>query len=162
MRLFPRIMLAACVLGASGGAWAGVSVSFTQPEKFSDLPFTTAERERVLKELSEHFLALGKQLPAGQNLTVEVSDVDLAGREEPSRRASNEIRVLRGGVDWPRIRLHYTLESNGKVLGSGEAELSDMAYMSNINRYSSGDRLRYEKRMIDDWFAKQFKAVPRG
>jgi hypothetical protein len=161
MRLFSRTMLAACAL-AAGGAWAGVSVTYTEPEQFSDLPFAASERERVLQELSEHFLALGKRLPADQNLQVEVSDVDLAGREEPSRRASNEIRVLRGGADWPRIRLRYTLESNGKVLGSGEAELSDMAYMSNINRYAPGDRLRYEKRMIDDWFARQFKAAPRG
>ena len=162
MRLFSRTMLAACALAASGGAWAAVSVTYTQPEKFSDVPFASAERERVLQELSEHFLALGKQLPAGQNLKVEVSDIDLAGREEPTRRAANEIRVLRGGADWPRISLRYTLESNGQVLGSGEAELSDMAYMRNINRYGSGDRLRYEKRMIDDWFAKQFQAAPRG
>ncbi|MFM9437800.1 Ni/Co efflux regulator RcnB [Janthinobacterium sp. CG_23.3] len=162
MRVFSRTMLAACALALSGGAWAAVSVSYTQPEKFSDLPFSIAERERILKELSAHFLILGKRLPAGQNLNVEVRDIDLAGREERTGRTADEIRVLRGGADWPRISLRYTLESNGQVLDSGEAKLSDMAYMDKLNRYASGDRLRYEKRMIDDWFAKQFKAAPRG
>ena len=50
--------------------------------------------------------------------------------------------------------VRYTLESNGKVIDSGEDQLSDMNYMGHINRYSEGDTLRYEKAMIDDWFKK--------
>lgn len=165
MRIFSRTMVAALSLAASAGAWAGVSVSFTEPEKFSDLPFAASEREQVLKDLRAHFVELGKTLPADQDLKIEVGNVDLAGREEPSRRAANEIRVLRGGADWPRISLRYSLESNGKVLRSGSEELSDMVYLNRTGVYGSGDRLRYEKRMIDDWFARQFQPAqpaPRG
>lgn len=151
-------MVAALSLAASAGAWAGVSVTYTEPEKFSDLPFAPIEREQVLKDLRAHFVELGKKLPADQDLKIEVRNVDLAGREEPTRGASNEIRVMRGGADWPHISLRYSLESNGKVLRSGSEELSDMVYLNRIGVYSSGDRLRYEKRMIDDWFAKQFPA----
>ncbi len=161
MRTFPRAMLAALSLAASSAAWAGVSVSYVHPEKFSDLPFAVADREQVLQELNGHFLALGKKLPAGQNLAIQIDDIDLAGREEPSRRAINGIRVLRGGADWPRISLRYTLEADGKVLRSGTGELADMDYLGHINGYASGDSLRYEKRMIDDWFAKEFGVKAR-
>lgn len=161
MGTFPHTMLAALSLAASSAAWAGVSVSYVHPEKFSDLPFGVAEREQVLQDLNGHFLALGKKLPTGQNLAIQINDVDLAGREEPSRRAANEIRVLRGGVDWPRISLRYTLEADGKVVRSGAGELADMDYLGHINGYASGDRLRYEKRMIDDWFAKEFGVKTR-
>jgi hypothetical protein len=30
-----------------------------------------------------------------------------------------------------------------------------MMYQQQLNRYSSGDPLRYEKRMLDDWFKKE-------
>lgn len=156
MRIISRTWLAALSLLVSGAAWAGVSVSYVEPEKFSDLPRQTEERARMLKDLSEHFHKLGKKLPLEQTLKIEVTDIDMAGREEPSRRMANDLRVLRGGADWPHMRLRYSLESNGKVLRSGSDNLSDMSYLNRLNSYSTGDSLRYEKRMIDDWFAQQF------
>lgn len=162
MRIISRTWLAALSLAASGAAWAGVSVSYVEPEKFSDLPRQTEDRARMLKDLSEHFQKLGQKLPLDQTLKIEVTDIDLAGREEPSRRMANDVRVLRGGADWPHMRLRYWLESNGKVLRSGSDNLSDMAYLNRLNSYSTGDSLRYEKRMIDDWFAQQFGKAKAG
>jgi hypothetical protein len=37
-----------------------------------------------------------------------------------------------------------------------------MAYLNRIGGAGSGDRLRYEKRMVDDWFARQFLSKGRG
>jgi hypothetical protein len=137
---------------AAGAASADVSVNYIEPERFSDLPFTPWERESVLKELTQHFAKLGAQLPPGQNLRIEVKDIDLAGREYPSR-GTHDLRIIKSnGADWPRIDLHYTIESNGQVLRSGDAQLRDMAFMDHIGRYSDGENLRYERRMIDDWF----------
>jgi hypothetical protein len=137
---------------AAGAASADVSVNYIEPERFSDLPFTPWERESVLKELTQHFARLGAQLPPGQNLRIEVKDIDLAGREYPGRGA-RDLRIIKSnGVDWPRIDLHYTIESNGQVLRSGDAQLRDMAFMDRLGRYTDGDNLRYERRMIDDWF----------
>ena len=117
---------------------------------------STQERDDVLKELSRHFEKLGASLPPGQTLKIEVTDVDLAGRENPSLRAGQEIRVMNGRVDWPRMRLHYVLEQDGKVIRSGDAALSDMSYLTRINHYFSNEKLRYEKLMIDDWYANTF------
>jgi len=147
-----QLALAGLMLLAAGAASAGVTVNYHEPDKFSDLPFTPWEREDALKELTEHFVGLGKALPAGQDLKVEVLDIDLAGREYPGARAPRDIRVLKGQADWPVIHLRYSLEANGQVLKSGEERLSDMNYMHRVNRYFDGESLRYEKQMIDDWF----------
>lgn len=137
---------------AAGAASADVTVNYIQPERFADLPFAPWEREAVLKDLTQHFAKLGAQLPPGQNLRIDVQDIDLAGREYPGRGA-RDLRVIHSnGVDWPRIELHYAIESNGQVVRDGDVQLRDMAFMDRIGRYSDGDSLRYEKRMIDDWF----------
>ncbi len=154
---WPALALA---LLCAGPALAGVQVTYQTPERFSDLPFSPAERAAILQQMSEHFDALGKRLPAGQDLQVEVSDIDLAGRIVHSQRWNEEVRVLRGGADWPRMRFHYRLSEAGRELASGDAELANMDYQQRINRYSSSDPLRYEKQMLDDWFGKTL-APPR-
>ena len=119
----------------------------------SDDVLHVLERERELKEFSDYFARLDKKLPAGQSLRIEVLDIDLAGRLYP-RRSGDDIRILNGGADWPRIHLRYTLEQDGKLLRSGDEQLSDMAYQDRLGRTSDSDPLRYEKRMLDDWFDK--------
>ncbi|PLY42964.1 hypothetical protein CSZ94_08890 [Janthinobacterium sp. ROICE36] len=151
-----RALIAGLALLASSATWAATEVHFSKPDQFTDIPFNPQEREEVLKELSRHFEKLGASLPSGQNLKIDVTDVDLAGRENPSLRAGQDIRVMNGRVDWPRMRLHYVLEQDGKVLRSGDAALSDMSYLSRINHYFSNEKLRYEKLMIDDWYGDTF------
>jgi hypothetical protein len=158
---FKSLVLAGLLALTAGAASAGVTVAFSHPEKFLDMPFSPVDRERVLKDLSEHFTKLGARLPPGQDLRVEVLDLDLAGRLHPNFRGQ-ELRILNGGADWPHMQLRYTLEANGRVIASGEDNLSDMMYLNRINRYLDGDTLRYEKRMIDDWFTTRFAPRPRG
>ena len=158
MRSMTKSLLAAAVLLASGAAWADVSVTFVKPEEFVDVPRNGIERDRTLKDFSDYFASLNKKLPAGQNLRVEILDIDLAGRMWP-RRAGDDIRVMNGGADWPHIHLRYTLEQNGQVLRSGDEHISNMMYQQSLNRYSDGDPLRYEKQMLDEWFNKSI--VPK-
>jgi hypothetical protein len=155
------LALSGVLLLSAGGASAGVTVAFSNPDQFRDMPFSPSDRADVLKELTEHFEYLGKDLPPGHDLRVEVLDLDMAGELRPNFRGHNDIRILRGRADWPRMQVRYTLESNGQVISRGEDALSDMAYLSRMPRYADGDSLRYEKRMIDDWFKQKF-AVPRA
>ena len=156
MRLMTKPLLAAAavVLLASGAAWADVSVTFVKPEEFIDMPRSPIERERVQKDFAQYFASLNKQLPAGQNLKIEVLDIDLAGQLWPRRSGGEDIRIMRGGADWPRMHLRYTLEENGQVLRSGDDDLSNMMYQQSMSRHSDSDPLRYEKQMIDEWFGK--------
>ena len=152
MRLQARSWLAAALLAVAGAASADATVNFVKPDEFIDMPRSPQDREQVLKEVARHFDKLAKDLPAGQELKINVTDIDLAGREEPRRWAISDIRIMRGGADWPTMKLSYTLEQGGQVLRSGEETLKNMMYQQRINRYSSGDALRYEKQMVDDWF----------
>ena len=148
-----KVALAGLLALGAASASAGVTVNYVESDKFADMPFEPWEREAVLRDLASYFAELGKELPPGQDLTVDITDIDLAGREYPSR-GTHDLRVLKGGADWPMITLRYTLTNNGQVVSSGNERLSDMMYMNRMNRYSDGDRLRYEKRMVEDWFNK--------
>jgi hypothetical protein len=155
-----KLVLAGLFALAAGRAGAAVTVTYVQPDKFSDLPFVTWDREDALKTLTEHFTWLGTALPPGQDLRIEVTDVDLAGRAIPNARAGRDLRVLRGQADWPRIELRYTVEQNGQVLKSGEARITDMNYLNHANRYFDSEPLRYEKAMLDEWFEKTIGPLP--
>ncbi|NNG24787.1 DUF3016 domain-containing protein [Telluria aromaticivorans] len=149
-----KLALAGLLALGAGAASAGVTVNYVESDKFADLPFAPWEREEVLRDLADHFAKLGKALPPGVDLKVDITEIDLAGREYPNARSGRELRVLNGMADWPMIELRYTLTSNGQVVGSGSERLSDMSYLNRISRFSDSDSLRYEKRMIDDWFNK--------
>jgi hypothetical protein len=150
-------LLAVLLLACAGAASAGVTVKYDDPEKFQDMPRWEKDRDQVLKDLSTHFAKLGQKLPAGQDLVITVKDIDLAGREEPTRRRIDDIRILRGGADWPSMQLHYELEQNGQVIKSGDDRLSNMNYLDRLNRYGNTDPLRFEKQMLDEWFSDRFE-----
>ena len=141
----------------AGAAFAGATVTYVQPERFSDIPFSHADRERVLADMTSHFNKLATKLPAGQELTVEVLDIDLAGDTWPTHMA-HDLRILNGRADWPRMQLRYTITAGGQVVRSGEEHLSDMSYLHQANRIDRQDSLRYEKKMLDDWFKERFAA----
>ncbi|WP_343731818.1 DUF3016 domain-containing protein [Duganella sp.] len=150
-RLNQTVLAAVAALLASSAALAQVSVSYVKPEDYTDVPRNAIERERTLQQFNEYFKTLDKKLPAGQQLKVEVLDIDLAGRLYP-RRGGDEIRIMNGGADWPHVHLKYTLEQNGQVLRSGDEQLSNMNYQNRFGGYFDSDPLRYEKQMLDDWF----------
>jgi hypothetical protein len=155
MRLMTRTMLAAAVaLLATSAAWAEVTVTYVKPDDYTDVPRSVIERDRVLKDFSEYFAKLDKKLPAGQSLKIEVLDIDLAGRLYPRYSGGDDIRVLKGGADWPRMHLRYTLSQDGQTLRSGDEQLSNMNYQMSMTRYADSEPLRYEKQMLDDWFKK--------
>ncbi|MES2128325.1 MAG: DUF3016 domain-containing protein [Pseudomonadota bacterium] len=154
-KLLLKVSLAATLALPAAGAMAGATVTFVHPEQYMDMPFSSIDRDQILREISDHFNKLAARLPAGQDLTIEVLDVDLAGHLWPSAHSGKEIRILKGGADWPRMTLRYTLSEGGKVLASGQDDLSDMNYMYHHNRYFSSESLRYEKNMIDEWFDKR-------
>ena len=154
MRFDLRALVVGCLAAAALPlAVAGsATVSFVNPERFSDIGFAQTDRQFNLQTLERHLQALAqRRLPSGQVLKVEVLDVDLAGEERPSRRTGRDLRIVRGGADWPRIKLHYTLEADGRTLRSGEETLSDMSYLQSFTGVYRSDPLSYERTMLDKW-----------
>jgi len=145
------------VLVAGAHAAGAVQVSYVNRDKFADAGNSRHDVEDNLKQLTRHFEALAKRhLADGQKLSVEVLDVDLAGEMRPSRRATQDIRVLKGTTDWPRIKLRYTLESPGQPARSGERLVQDMAYLQRLGSNVGIGALNYEYRMLDEWFGAEF------
>jgi hypothetical protein len=147
--------LAAAVAGlclASGVAHAAVTVNYINPDKMTDVPRFETERTSMEIDLREFFEEQAKQMPAGQDLKIDILDIDLAGEVFP-RVPVRDVRVTKGSYDFPRIHLRYSIEQDGKVLRSGERELADRNYQLNINNYRN-EMYSYEKQMLGEWFKK--------
>ncbi len=135
-----------------------VSVTFIAPERFADAGNRRFDEPGNLKQLEQTLQALGtKLLPPGHTMHIDVLDVDLAGEMRPGRML-NDLRVLKGAADWPRITMRYTVESGGQVLRSGEANVVDLNYLGHGSIRSTNEPLRHEKQMLADWFEAQFGA----
>jgi len=158
---FRTASAAVLFLAAAGSAEAGVTVDYDNPANFTDakLFYGFGKVDKfVLRNLGRHLDKLGaRYLPAGQELKIEVLDIDLAGYFRPVGRAGEGVRIL-DQATWPRIRLRYALTRDGAVLGQGEEYLIDQNYLTYAYVGSTTDSLRYEKRLLADWFRKRFEA----
>lgn len=149
------------IAGAARAGAADAVVSFVAPERFTDASlrggYGPTAQAHALDAIARHIQERAAQaLPANQTLTVEVLDVDLAGRFDPRLYQNADLRVLTEAT-WPRITLRYSLTENGRVLLSAEETLIDQSYLGRPTRASS-DPLRYEKTMLDDWFRDRIVA----
>ena len=139
---------------------ADVKVSFIEPGRYTDAglhsEYGAKSRSATLAGIQQHLERLGERyLKPGQDLTIDVLDIDLAGRFEMWRINARDLRIMRE-VTWPRIEVRYTLEQNGAVVASGEETVADLNYLMRAGLAYSSDPLRYEKVMLDEWFKTRF------
>ncbi|WP_338766644.1 DUF3016 domain-containing protein [Massilia sp. METH4] len=159
MKSWIRMAGVAMMLAASGMASAGAKVTYVDTEEMTDVPRFAVDRESMEIHFREHLQRLAEQLPAGQQLNVEFRDIDLAGDQFP-RVAIQDVRVLKGRADWPRMDFHYSIEQDGKVIKSGDAKLADPNYLMSTNRYDN-EMYSHEKQMLEDWFRKELLGKKR-
>lgn len=155
---FRAWVLCGVVAAAATPVFAGTAeVSFIDADRYFDVGTTPSDEDRNMKQLANHVKALAQRhLPADQTIKVEFLQIDLAGETRPNR-SGIDVRIARGGADWPRFTLRYTLQGGGgTVLGQAEETLSDMNYQWNTTQIRPDDPLRHEKRMLEEWFRKRF------
>ena len=154
--MLKRIFLAAVVLAAMP-SYATVDVAFVNPEKFADASNQRWEMQGTLDAIAQHMKRTGdRYIAPNETLKIEVLDLDLAGWARFAGRAPNDSRVVRGGADFPTMKLRYTLQSP-QGAKSGEADISDMTYQNHgLTTRGASEPYYYEKRMIDDWFRSTF------
>jgi hypothetical protein len=99
------------VLSNASFAQADVEISWQNPEKFSDVRPTSESRstfsERTFKQLNEYITELPEDLPIGQKLIMNVTNLDLAGDVMPASFAglghsSSDVRVIKS-IHIPRM-----------------------------------------------------------
>lgn len=156
-----RILIAAAAFAALPSA-AAVSVTFVDPGRYTDAANQRFELQSTLDALEAHIKRLGERyVTHGENVRIDILDIDLAGWQQWSRRGANEVRVARGGADWPMIRMRYLIEANG-ANESNEVTLSDPLYLNRMRRAgASSESLYYEKQLLTDWFKTMFVNRPR-
>jgi len=167
MRLLRSLVLSgAVVLAGTAAAHAGVTVTFDHPERYTDAgnPYGPVSRDAAMRGIGQHLERLAaRYLRPDQVLTIDVLDIDLAGRKNPLRAFAYDVRVRRQET-WPRITLRYTLTQGGTVVASAEETVTDQSYLDRPGLARSPDPLRYEKAMLDDWFRARFveRRPPQG
>ncbi|MBR0649357.1 DUF3016 domain-containing protein [Roseomonas terrae] len=161
---FTGIAAALTVATTAGTAQAEVRVTFVNPQGYTDAGLyrtgSVGEDAPALVGLRRIFERLGQRLPPGQDLQIEVSDIDLAGYFPPWGPANPAFRVMEP-TTWPRINLRYTVTRDGHVVSGGEATITDMTYLRRPMVARSSDPLRYEDAMLRDWFADRLGTSPQ-
>lgn len=144
------LLLAAALAGASAGT---VEVTYDPASAWTDAGSTPRERGAHLEALATTLRALAPRLPGADTvLRVQLIDVDLAGTPLPVGPGGQLIRVVRGGADWPRLQLRYTVLDGARELRHGEESLADMNYTWRDGVAAPSDPLLREKRLLTDWF----------
>jgi hypothetical protein len=144
---------AVCALPAR--AAGSVEVSFLpDPLRYSDAGRDPNDAVRNEETFARYLQELGTRwLPDGQQLKVDVLDIDLAGSLKPSHLTGiDQVRIARGGADVPQFKLRYALTEGGRVVASGEETVSDLNYLRHGTDIGSGEPLRNEKRLLEHWF----------
>lgn len=160
MRILTSLTAVALCLGMSMTASAAsADVKFEKVDDYNDIRTANGSRskfkEKVLREMEEHFTELASELPEDQKLSVTVTNIDLAGHLQLIR--TQQIRVLKE-IYIPRISFSYALtDSDGKELKSDTVEVKDMDYLRHSDRIRAGDSFWYEKNMLTEWFNKNLK-----
>jgi len=160
MRILPSIGFAACLVVPLAAMSATVNVTFVNAEGFTDTWDTSRTPKATHREIEEHLKKMGERyLAPNDTLTIEILDLDLAGRRSFGGRTSSDVRIVDGRSDWPRARFRYCVRKEGGAPSTPEEEfISDQDYLMRPfgPGYSSAMALPYEKRMFEEWFRRRF------
>ncbi len=145
-----------------------VSVTTANPATFTPAPGEVAEskaaRAAWVEALCEHIAdKIAASLPDGERVEVRISDIRRVAAMPGAGRTSSSSSSEPGGQDVvpPRIVLSFKrLSPKGKVLQTASRTLQDSSLQLKGRRYT-GDKLRYEKALVDDWVSKDFVAPAR-
>jgi len=138
---------------------SNVSVTFVEPEKFTDVRRVEWERNSraLLTALAKFMQETGERtLPPDMGLFIKVTDIKLAGDFEPWLGPPfNQTRVIKS-IYPPRIVLEFRLQDDGGwVIKEGKRELTDIDYQRRDAQLNE-EYLRDEKSMLRDWFHDEF------
>jgi len=147
-----------------------VQIDFVQPEKFSDFRIEGRqgnESARIFRDQVSTYLSpiLAKRFP-GDSLTLTFTDIDLAGRLDPSRtRRLSNARIDRNMASPLRMYFDFSLaDPQGKIVAKGSTSVVDQDYLYRYTYYSGPDKnstLFYEKAALNRWISTLRPSGPK-
>ena len=155
------VVLCSFTVVSNAGA-AEIEIEWFEPENYRDVKPASGGKssfqKRVFSELTEHLTELAAKLPETQTLKIKVTDVDLAGDIRYMVGPNNQTLRVVDDLYFPRMEFSYqVLDSNQKVLKSGDENIKDMSFNSGIQRSKSTESYHYEKQLLSDWFNDTFE-----
>lgn len=143
---------------------AEVKVNFINPDKYTDANlrqrYGKSARDIALHEIEMFLGRMGETyLASGDKLTIEILDVDLAGRFEPWQFDYRDVRFMRE-ITWPEIKLRFRLERASGTPLSGEETVADRSYLTFSSTRDAIDIMPFEKAMLQRWFRLRFAGQP--
>lgn len=152
----PAHLLLPLLLATATPALAGVTVTHSDPTRFTDVEDKNSTADQVMGELKTHLQQLGERyLAPGMNIRVEVFDIDRAGRAHMGR---GDLRIMTGRSDFPCI----DLASGAEGATQKRERVCDLDYLRSLPPpYNSHESLVFEKRMLDVWFKQRFGDASR-
>ena len=137
------------------------TIILQNPDKFTDIRSGNASRSTFLNSIqsafNEELSVLAGKLPKGYKLTINVTNLDLAGEVNPvpMMNAGSEFRIMKD-IYFPEMTFDYTLSNaTGAVVQSQEkVRIKDMSYLIKLSSLNSNTSFYYERKMFRDWFNK--------
>jgi hypothetical protein len=168
LRLFPLALGIALTFAARAADVPDpaprVDVVFDHPEKFTDVKDanfpTDRGRDAILSRIRDFLVREAtRYLPAGDDLTITFTDIDLAGDFEPWHGPQwDDVRVVKD-VYPPAFKFTYSVtDSSGKILKQGSENIRDLNFQSRLVLDTS-DTLRYEKDILKDWVRANLRGL---
>lgn len=164
MKLIPTVckFATAGLLFLTVPAFAGeVTVTWSDPAKFTDIVASNSTdksyRKSIEKALSAEFKAQAAKLPAGQKMSIHITNVDLAGEVDPiPSRAGYRVRVLKD-MYYPQLRFDYRISdaSGATVKEQKDVLIKDAGFLAGSGNSASRQDFYYERAMIKEWFSKE-------
>jgi hypothetical protein len=155
-------------LGAGPG---NVRVTYTDPDRFIDFDIQRQGERRSAKVFADSVSSdlarpVAKRFP-GATLSLQFTNIDLAGRYEPWRAPRGEYIRFYRDVTPPRLDFNYVLsDAGGRVLAQGSERLTDLNYLTRFGvqlpRDTYDDPLYYEKYALGNWVNGLARSIERG
>lgn len=153
LSLVPLLMLSSLVTAASA------EINWNAPESYSDIRASgkgtsSGFQRQLFSQLERHIASLAKALPEDQVLTLDVTDVRLAGNLRPAR-GTEMVRVIQSNNYPAKMSFSYKLtDKAGTSLMQGEETITSST--ADV-RTGQNESWGVEKNMLTSWFNKTFK-----
>ena len=138
---------------------ASSEVNWIKPDNYTDIRAGNTNRkqfkQQVFKAFEQHFAKLASKLPEGQQLKIDIHNIDLAG--DVNAGGIDRLRIVKE-IYFPKMKFSYrVLAADDSEITAGEADLKDMNFMSGAHLKYKHDTFGYEIKMLDHWFKETFE-----
>lgn len=143
-----------------------IRITWVQPQNYTDIQ--TAHQNQaefsmqIFNELTKRLNQQAKKiLKHDEILTLEVTNLDLAGDIQSLEHATSQRIRQVNGLYPPSMNFNYQLRNNNQIILSGEAHLQDLHFLAGIHDKAEKP-LVHEVALLTHWFNHKIAPLVAG